>query len=130
MHQIKYETHLWWVSVSCSPSHPTTLSASPTPLLVGQLTRLPFHSGYATVLGYRQSLKGNCIVQLPMGPACGQLHAFKHPNTQAKTSRRTPMPARVTPKKYDVMRPRLTSYDLTNKTQTKRQVFNIPAQII
>jgi len=49
MHQIKYETHLWWVSVSGSPSHPTTLSASPTELLVGQLTRLPFHSGYATV---------------------------------------------------------------------------------
>src|SRR6218665_974406 len=31
------------------PSHPTTISASPTQLLVGQLTRLPFHSGYATV---------------------------------------------------------------------------------
>src|SRR6218665_3822506 len=31
-----------------SPSHPITLSASPTQLLVGQLTRLPFHSGYAT----------------------------------------------------------------------------------
>src|SRR6218665_568977 len=31
------------------PSHPTTLSASPTLLLFGQLTRLPFHSGYATV---------------------------------------------------------------------------------
>src|SRR6218665_1299235 len=30
------------------PSHPTTLSASPTQLLVGQLTRLPFRSGYAT----------------------------------------------------------------------------------
>jgi len=30
------------------PSHPTTLSSSPTQLLVGQLTRLPFHSGYAT----------------------------------------------------------------------------------
>src|SRR6218665_275929 len=29
-------------------SHPTTLSASPTQLLVGQWTRLPFHSGYAT----------------------------------------------------------------------------------
>src|SRR6218665_3605611 len=38
-----------WVFVSGSPSHPTTLSASPTQLLVGQLTRLPFQSGYATV---------------------------------------------------------------------------------
>ena len=32
------------------PSHPITLSASPTQLLVGQLTRLPFISGYATGL--------------------------------------------------------------------------------
>src|SRR6218665_2399933 len=31
------------------PSHPTTLNAS-SQLLVGQLTRLPFHSGYATGL--------------------------------------------------------------------------------
>src|SRR6218665_1367955 len=48
MHQIKYENYTRWVSVSGSPSHPTMLSASPTQLLVGQLTRLPFHSGYAT----------------------------------------------------------------------------------
>ena len=34
--------------MSGSPSHPTTLSASPIQLHVGQLTRLPFHSGYAT----------------------------------------------------------------------------------
>src|SRR6218665_378106 len=50
MHKFKYENQesndLWWVSVS--GSHPTTLSSSPTQLLVGQLTRLPFHSGYAT----------------------------------------------------------------------------------
>jgi len=31
------------------PSHLIALSASPTQLLVGQMTRLPFHSGYATV---------------------------------------------------------------------------------
>src|SRR6218665_175245 len=47
---MKIKKDLWWVSVSGSPSHPTTLSASPTQLLVGQLTRLPFHSCYATVL--------------------------------------------------------------------------------
>ena len=46
---MKIKKDLWWVSVSGSLSHPTTLSASPTQLLVGQLTRLPFHSGYATV---------------------------------------------------------------------------------
>src|SRR6218665_171651 len=34
------------------PSHSTTLSAWPTQLLVGQLTRLPFRSGYATALGW------------------------------------------------------------------------------
>src|SRR6218665_1521911 len=40
----------WLVSVSGSPSHLTKLTASPAQLLVGQLTRLPFHSGYATAL--------------------------------------------------------------------------------
>src|SRR6218665_3554608 len=45
---MKSRNDLWRVSVSGSPFHKTTLSSSPTQLLVGQLTRLPFHSGYAT----------------------------------------------------------------------------------
>src|SRR6218665_501518 len=40
-----------WVSVSGSPPTQLRFSASPTQLLVGQLTRLPFHSGYATGFG-------------------------------------------------------------------------------
>jgi len=44
----KSRNDLWRVSVSGFTSHPTMLRASPTQLLVGQLTRLPFYYGYAT----------------------------------------------------------------------------------
>src|SRR6218665_1900702 len=45
---MKSRNDLWRVSMSGSPSQKITLSSSPTQLLVGKLTRLPFHSGYAT----------------------------------------------------------------------------------